>query len=423
MPERVPERLHSQLLWVFALQALIASLLLALGLAYGGSYLRDRMLRDRMEAESAHMWAAIEREPQASLHAGAGIEAWLLPAHGLPAGLRDLAPGFHSIEGDNSYAFVSERGGRRLVLTMQSRAADRIVLYNTLLALLLGVTGIVAIAWLGYRSCKAAVAPVAQLAEDLSHWDPAAPAVHAFDRIGSGQAVAEVEQLRTSLTAVAGRMHEYVEREHDFTRGASHELRTPLTVVRVATDLLGQESALSDRGQRSLGRIGNAVREMGELIDVFLMLARHPDVPLERDDIDLAAIVHEQVTLAQPLLKGKPVRMEIVEHAQPQVQAPPRVPGVLIAQLVRNACEHTDAGRIEVLVEDDRIEVGDTGIGMDAATLARAFQPFFRGESPGVAGRGLGLHLARRLGERLGWTVELRSAPGVGTTATVRFRP
>ena len=57
----------------------------------------------------------------------------------------------------------------------------------------------------------------------------------------------------------------------------------------------------------------------------------------------------------------------------------------------------------------------------DAATLARAFQPFYRGSGTVLAGKGLGLHVVERLGERLGWNVELRSSPGAGTTAIIRF--
>jgi signal transduction histidine kinase len=92
----------------------------------------------------------------------------------------------------------------------------------------------------------------------------------------------------------------------------------------------------------------------------------------------------------------------------------------MLAHLLRNACTHTESGRIEIRVEADRVEVEDSGAGMDAATLARAFQPFFRGDEA-ANGKGLGLHVVQRLAERMGWNVELRSTPGAGTTATIRF--
>jgi signal transduction histidine kinase len=426
MPGSAPERLHRKLRWVFVSQAAIASLVMALGLVYGSAYLRDRILLERLESESAHLWEAIGHDPQARLSSGMGIESWLVaPGAGdaaLPPELRGLGPGFHRLPDGKRLAYVSEGEHGRLVLSLQPRGANHIVLYNTLLALSLAVACIAVLARLGYKRSKAAVEPVAHLADALVRWDPAMPSVHAFDRAdGESEPTAEVEQLRASLRTVAGRMREYVERERDFTRDASHELRTPLTVVRVAGDLLAQEQGLSERGARSLRRMGHAVREMEELIDAFLVLARHPDVPLDVDDIDVVEIAHEQAALALPLLEGKPVVLDVVEHAHPCVQAPLRVPGVMLAQLLRNACAHTDEGRIELRVESDRIEIEDTGAGMDAATLARAFQPFFRGSESTAGGKGLGLHVVQRLAGRLGWNVDLRSTPGTGTIATIRF--
>ena len=68
----------------------------------------------------------------------------------------------------------------------------------------------------------------------------------------------------------------------------------------------------------------------------------------------------------------------------------------------------------------DRIEVEDTGIGMDAATLARAFEPFYRIDV-GSTGSGLGLSIAQRLSHRCDWKLELVSAPGQGTQVTILF--
>jgi signal transduction histidine kinase len=72
-------------------------------------------------------------------------------------------------------------------------------------------------------------------------------------------------------------------------------------------------------------------------------------------------------------------------------------------------------------VGSDRIVIRDTGIGMSPETLQRAFDPFFRGNLANPAGRGMGLSIVRQLGERFHWPVNLESAPGQGTTATIRF--
>jgi PAS domain S-box-containing protein len=65
-----------------------------------------------------------------------------------------------------------------------------------------------------------------------------------------------------------------------------------------------------------------------------------------------------------------------------------------------------------------RIEVGDTGMGMDAKTLARAYEPFFTTKPAGV-GTGLGLPMARGFAEQSGGALTVESSPGNGTTVTL----
>jgi len=65
--------------------------------------------------------------------------------------------------------------------------------------------------------------------------------------------------------------------------------------------------------------------------------------------------------------------------------------------------------------------VEDTGIGMSAEALARAFEPFYRAAPERPMGTGLGLSIVRRLCDRFGWTVVLDSIPDRGTRVAVRF--
>jgi signal transduction histidine kinase len=68
------------------------------------------------------------------------------------------------------------------------------------------------------------------------------------------------------------------------------------------------------------------------------------------------------------------------------------------------------------------VVVRDTGIGMSADALARAFEPFYRADPTRPQGTGLGLSIVRRLCDRFGWKITLTSEPGVGTQATIVYR-
>jgi signal transduction histidine kinase len=178
---------------------------------------------------------------------------------------------------------------------------------------------------------------------------------------------------------------------------------------------------LPERAHRSLARIQRAGRDMEAVIDAFLLLARESDVEPQREDFHVRDVVEEEVEKVRPLVVGKPIELSVHERASPHLHASPRVLGVMLGNLLTNACTFTDRGKVEVTILSDRVVVRDTGIGMTGETLRRAFEPFFRGDQDNPAGRGMGLAIVRQLGERFSWPVNLESAPGQGTTATIRF--
>ena len=174
---------------------------------------------------------------------------------------------------------------------------------------------------------------------------------------------------------------------------------------------------------RALQRIQRAGRDMEAVIDAFLILAREAEVEPQSEDFDVADIVMDEAENARALLLNKPVDLEVTLHARPRLHAPPRVFQVVVSNLLRNACSYTDRGRIDVILEPDRVIVRDTGIGMSAESMVRVFEPFYRADPSRPQGSGLGLSIVSRLCDRFGWKIELDSELGRGTTATIRFVP
>lgn len=291
----------------------------------------------------------------------------------------------------------------------------------TLVAIGLALGAIVAVTWMTYRATKRLFAPVDWLLREVSRWDPEQPDTRALSPERIPAAVqGDTRKMANALHGLGERIDAFVARERDFTRDASHELRTPLTVIRVASDLIAQDQGLSERSRRSLGRIHGANAAMESIMDALLLLARDRDVPLETEDFPVRDVVEVEAERIRPMLEGTGVELDVVIEAEPELNAPPRVLGVMLRNLLSNAVRYTDAGRIQVRLLEDRIEVVDSGIGMDAATLASAFKPFYRLDAS-VAGTGLGLSIAQRLGQRCHWPLQLASTPGIGTQATILF--
>ncbi|OHE85254.1 MAG: hypothetical protein A2579_06880 [Lysobacterales bacterium RIFOXYD1_FULL_69_11] len=422
MPSGLPRKIKL----AFITQAAIGSILISLGILLAGLVVREAVLTERMQREVDEYWEKVQVDPGYPLPLTSSMTGYVdlpeAPSAELPKGLRELPPGLHPWPEQGRMVYIDDRAQGRFYLTFASSLVDRAILYTGLLSLLLSLLATYLISWHTYRISKRLVVPVSWLAGVVRDWDPRVPDAQmvAPSKL-PGDAGLEVRRLSRALAELADRVGEFVARERDFTRDASHELRTPLTVIRVATDLLLSDPDMSARSQRSLLRVQRAGRDMEAVIDAFLILAREADVALQSEAVDVAEIVHDEVDRVRPMLVGKPVEVEVIDEGAPRLVAPPKVLNVMVGNLVSNAARFTDRGRIEVRMAPDRIEIRDTGIGMGEDALRNAFKPFYRHDFSREEGKGMGLSIVHRLGERFGWPVTLESRVDSGTVATIRF--
>ncbi len=421
MPQGLPRKIRI----AFIVQVVLVSLAIVLGVFLVSAVIKRSLINTALQEEAAHYWnlyGASEAQPPPNTYNMRGY----LVMRGrsnllLPENLRGLRPGFHELKEDNLLVLVDEKREGRLYLVFLRSQAERLAFYFGTLPIILTLLAIYLVSWLTYRASKRLVSPVNWLARQVTQWDPRQPDVSmlAPDKLPA-DVQGEARQLASALHGLGHRVQTQMARERDFTRDASHELRTPLTVIRVASDMAMAEES-SPRVTRSLQRVQRAGREMEAVIDAFLILAREDDIEPQSEDFELADIVLDEADNARALLIGKQVDLEVTCNAKPRLHAPPRVMQVVVSNLLRNACSYTDQGRIEVILEQDRVIVRDTGIGMSEDSMERAFEPFYRADPARPQGTGLGLSIVHRLCDRFGWKVELESTLGIGTTATVRF--
>lgn len=415
----------------FILQAVLGSVFLTIGLVVAVLAVRQFVINERMEMEADRFWVAYAEDPATPLPRTTTMIGYLdrpgAPDPSLPVALRTAPTGVHWLPTRlrpevHRAVFVDRRPQGTFYLSWDTSRIDRAIELTGLVALLLSLGTTLLISWLTYRISRRLVAPVSWLADAVSRWDPRDPDAGVVDaRNLPPDAGHEVRQLSRALAGLADRVGDAVERERDFTRDASHELRTPLTVIRMATDMMIDDPGISARSLRSLGRVQRASRDMEAVIDAFLILAREAEIAPQSVQFAARDVVREEVERVRPLLEGKPVTLEIREDESPNLFAPPHVLNVMLRNLLVNAVTFTESGRIEVRVAPDRIEIQDTGIGMSPDTLTKAFDPFYRADLTREEGKGMGLSIVRRLGERFGWPVTLTSIAGEGTTAIIHF--
>jgi len=212
----------------------------------------------------------------------------------------------------------------------------------------------------------------------------------------------------------------------------SHELRNPLSPALMAADALARWGGLPDTVKRLGTIIKRNIELEARLVDDLLDLARvtRGRLELQLDTVDVHQVLLELVAGSQRAIEAKNLGLTLdLDAAQPLVRADETRLRQVLANLLNNAIKFSDAGTIRVRTfnrtrDSIRIEVADSGIGMDRATLDRLFAPFGQNDRPAGqrGGLGLGLFIAKGIMEAHHGRIAARSpGPGKGSTIEVEF--
>jgi len=277
--------------------------------------------------------------------------------------------------------------------------------------------------WLGYISSKRAVSPLVKLAEKVESFDFSSTNIENLQlKEIAAEADIETLSLLRAFERFTMRMQTMLERERLFTRNASHELRTPVAVVLANLDLLKQRADDPEMRQDIIQRMRRAVYDMKSLIETLLLLARDDEkFRVNHKMVDVTKLAQREIEMQSTACSKEGVSYKLVIEDQLLVDAPDKVVGMILANLMRNAFAYTEEGRVEVIVKHRSVTVQDTGIGMSKDDLAHAFEPFFRGGNHDNIGYGLGLALVAKLCDRYHWQVKTDSVEGEGTSVTIVF--
>ncbi|HEX2205675.1 MAG TPA: PAS domain S-box protein [Longimicrobium sp.] len=218
----------------------------------------------------------------------------------------------------------------------------------------------------------------------------------------------------------------------DFLAVVTHELKTPLGVITGFAELLrdGEAGTLAEAQRRPVERIAASARQLQGIIDDVLAYTRMETAPdaLRLERVELGELLGEAALGVAPLAREKGVSLHVERDGPCPAHTDRERVAQVLAHLLSNAVKFTEAGEVRAGARREAaalvVEVRDTGVGIAPEHLERIWEPFWQAENPLVrraGGTGLGLSVARRLARLLGAEIEARSAPGEGSTFTLRL--
>jgi len=210
----------------------------------------------------------------------------------------------------------------------------------------------------------------------------------------------------------------------NFLSSMSHELRTPLNAILGFTQLLKYEKFMSGKQLSHVNEISNAGNLLLELVNQILDLSRIEKgyVRLLIQQVSLKEIIDDCSAMIAPLAEQYEVSLQMTEDTYGYVNADyTRLKQVLL-NLLSNAIKYNKPnGSISIRIDQTneshlRINVLDTGIGIDEALIDEIFQPFSRlNSASNIEGTGIGLSISKQLIEMMEGTIGASSTPNQGS--------
>ena len=325
-----------------------------------------------------------------------------------------------------TYVLSLERTGGYVAAVAPLKSIDTSVAWLRRLVMSLAVLSAALAFFTGWLLARRALRPITVLtdsARDIAlsrDFDRRVPTTADHDELGG---------LARTLNEMLASLDRAYQAQQRFVADASHELRAPLTVIQANLELLENQPMMPPEEHREvIQQASNETRRLTGLVADLLALARaDAGIAVRHERVELDRVLLETLREVRHLTRGQRLAIGILEPTFVEGDADRLKQLMLI--LLDNAIKYTppDGEITAAIVRRDgtvELSVRDTGSGIPPDDLPHVFERFYRAD-PGRArdpgGTGLGLSIAQWIVEQHGGTIALDSAPGTGTTVTVRL--
>ena len=240
--------------------------------------------------------------------------------------------------------------------------------------------------------------------------------------VGIGRDITERKNAELLLAAQNKELKERNQELDTYTHSVAHDLKNPLSLILGYAEMVQAESG--ELSEKELQEYMNSIlfngRKMITIINALLLLASVRKEEVQLEVLDMQQIVGDAVRRLQKVLEEGEVKLTLPASWISALGYPAWIEEVWV-NYIGNAIKHGGRGiSIRIGMEEEggmvRYWVSDTGPGIPSDRFGDLFQPFTRLTQAKIEGHGLGLSIVRRIVEKIGGTVDVRSEVGVGST-------
>jgi two-component system sensor histidine kinase SenX3 len=217
----------------------------------------------------------------------------------------------------------------------------------------------------------------------------------------------------------------------DFITNISHELKTPITALTLNSDALLEVKNEPDQVVRFADRIKQQAGRLNDLVQEIINLSKLQDAdPLDvARNVNIVDVVKEAIDQCETNAEARKISLNLEKTDAAVVLGNRDQLVMAVHNLIENAINYSSTGTnvtivVEVIEDIVEITVKDQGIGIAQNEIDRIFERFYRvdpARSRATGGTGLGLSIVKHVAQNHGGEIKVWSAPGVGSTFSLRL--
>ncbi len=217
-----------------------------------------------------------------------------------------------------------------------------------------------------------------------------------------------VEKLAGQISMANEKLRQREKQKTEFVSIASHQLRTPLTVIKGYASMLmeGSFGELSKKVSNAVEKIFKSSQTLVIIIEDFLMMSRIEQGRMEYhfSSVEVDKLLKEIINEVKPIAKEKKldIQINVEDKNNFEIHADRRKIKQVLYNVIDNSIKYTDKGFIKIFLSKSvknnivKIEVSDTGIGINKKAKLKLFDKFTKGKDS-LLGSGIGLYIAKEI--------------------------